>query len=61
MTGIITELRRWAGELNNNKAGHPTWREDAKLLNQAAKEIEELRAEIARLKERVREVTPNKR
>jgi vacuolar-type H+-ATPase subunit I/STV1 len=60
MTTIIKQLREWAQEIAGNKAEHPTWREDAGLLNKAAKEIEDLREETKRLKERLREASAKK-
>ena len=57
MTTIIKHLREWAEEIVGNKAGHLTWREDAGLLKKAAKEIEDLREENKRLKERLREAS----
>jgi hypothetical protein len=60
MTTISKQLREWAEEIIGDKAGHPTWSEDAGLLNKAAKEIEDLREETKRLKERLREASTKK-
>jgi hypothetical protein len=59
VTTIIKHLREWVEEIVGNKAGHPTWREDAGLLNKAAKEID-LREENKRLKERLRGASTKK-
>ena len=37
---VVEELRAWAAEIARNKEGHATWKEDCRVLNQAAKEIE---------------------
>jgi hypothetical protein len=42
--------RAWAAEIARNKEGHATWKEDCRVLNQAAKEIENLREENKRLR-----------
>jgi hypothetical protein len=49
MADSVEELRAWAAEIARNKDGHPTWKEDCRVLNQAAKEIERLREENKRL------------
>ena len=47
---VVEELRAWAAEIARNKEGHATWKEDCRVLNQAAKEIENLREENKRLR-----------
>jgi hypothetical protein len=39
-----------AAEIARNKDVYPTWKEDCRVLNQAAKEIERLRDEIKQLR-----------
>ena len=46
---IINELLKRSQEIARDKAGHAGWREDAGLLEQAAKEIEGLRKQIESL------------
>ena len=47
---VVEELRAWAAEIARNKEAHATWKEDCRVLNQAAKEIENLREENKRLR-----------
>ena len=47
MAESVAELRAWAAEIARNKDVYPTWKEDCRVLNQAAKEIERLREEGA--------------
>ena len=39
-----------AAEIARNKDVYPTWKENCRVLNQAAKEIERLREEIKQLR-----------
>lgn len=50
MADSVDELRARAAELARNKDEHPTWKEECRVLNQAAKEIEHLREENKRLR-----------
>jgi len=50
MPEIVAELRAWAAEVARNKDVYPTWKENCRVLNQAAKEIERLREEIKQLR-----------
>ena len=50
MADSVAELRVWAAEMARNKDVYPTWKENCRVLNQAAKEIERLREEINRLR-----------
>jgi F0F1-type ATP synthase membrane subunit b/b' len=49
VSDIIDNLLKRAQEIARDKAGHSTWREDARLLEQAAKEIESLRKQMEKL------------
>ena len=50
MAESVAELRAWAAEIARNKDVYPTWKENCRVLNQAAKEIERLREEIKQLR-----------
>ena len=50
MAESVAQLRAWAAEIARNKDVYPTWKEDCRVLNQAAKEIERLREEIKQLR-----------
>ena len=50
MAESVAELRAWAAQIARNKDVYPTWKEDCRVLNQAAKEIERLREEIKQLR-----------
>jgi hypothetical protein len=49
VSDIIDDLLKRAQEIARDKAGHSKWREDARLLEQAAKEIESLRKQLKQL------------
>jgi hypothetical protein len=46
MSDIIDALLKRSQEMCIDKAAHAKWREDARLLEQAAKEIDGLRKQI---------------
>jgi len=50
MADVVEDLRAWAAEIAKDKEGHATWKEDCRVLNQAAKEVERLREENNRLR-----------
>ena len=50
MADVVEDLRAWAAEIAKDKEGHATWKEDCRVLNQAAKEVERLREENKRLR-----------
>jgi len=46
VSDIIDELLKRSQEMCIEKAAHAKWREDARLLDQAAKEIDGLRKQL---------------
>ena len=46
MSDIVDALLKRSQEMGIDKAAHAKWREDARLLEQAAKEIDGLRKQI---------------
>jgi hypothetical protein len=49
MSDIVNDLLKRSQEIANTKAVHAKWREDARLLEQAAKEIDGLRKQLRQM------------
>jgi hypothetical protein len=47
MSDIVNDLLKRSQEIAHTKAVHAKWREDARLLEQTAKEIDGLRKQLA--------------